>query len=160
MSPIHHSIKKVVRKSKVYVAHPIIQSLYGKEFTKKTKIAGLDAINPLRGKTEYEIARMRERGDELPMKLCEDIVRLDFKKIDESDALVALLFPGGGGMWIEIHYAWLTKKPVFILNKLGGVTHPFIKVMATKLFDHEAGLLKYLVKWNKWRNTKGAKFPD
>src|SRR5579864_6994626 len=141
--------KKASRKSKIYVAHPIIQSLYGKEFTKKAKLAGLDAINPLRGKKEYEIARMRERGDELPMKLCEDIVRLDFKKLDESHGLVALLFPGGGGMWIEIHYAWLTKKPVFILNKLGGVTHPFIKVMATKIFTKESEMIAYLKKWNK-----------
>ncbi len=142
------------------MAHPIIQSLYGKEVTKKLKALGIDALNPLRGKTEYVIARMRERGDELPYNLCEKIVRLDFKKIDESDALVALLFPGGGGMWIEIHRAWETKKPVFILNKLGGVTHPFIKVMATKIFAHEDEMVKFLVKWDKWRHTKGAAFPQ
>lgn len=152
--------KSYMKNSKVYVAHPIIQALYGKEFTKKARAMGIDAINPLRGKVEYQIARMRMMNEEIPQETCERIFRLDLSKIDESDGLVCLLFPGGGGAWIEMYHAWLKKKPIFVLYKLGGVVHPFIKVLATKVFEREDKLLDFLVRWNEWRTSKGAEFPE
>ncbi len=147
------------KSSSVYVAHPVIHASYGKDFTKKARALGIDAINPLRGKVEYEIARLRQSGVEIPQETCERIARLDFSKIDKSDGLVALLFPGAGGTWMEIHHAWLKNKPVFVLYKLGGIVHPFIKVMSTKIFMHEKEMLDFLVKWNDWR-MKNGKFPD
>lgn len=129
------------------------------EIMRKLEAMDICVVNPfVRGEQETYDKVIRTSG-EFSMDMCKEIVENDLRKIDEVDAVVALVLPTKSiGTYMEIFYtAYVLKKSVFCLYKLNdgkfdskaagfGFIHPWIKYL-TSTYLTEEKLLEAVERW-------------
>jgi hypothetical protein len=131
----------------VYLAHPFAQKAEGKRIQTQLEALGLEVVNPFeRGEQAIYEVKLAPGGGGLNSQDCEDIVRMDLEKIDQTDAVVALLIDSGSvGTFMEIFYAGhVVKHPVLSLAPTPRYAeHPWIRFYTT-VYQTEAALYSAL----------------
>lgn len=137
----------------VYLAHPYaMKDDIAVLFQPTLEAIGLRVVNPFDRpqQAEFETA-MRASG--LTRRMCDDIVRMDLEKIDEVDAVVAVLDGANSpGTLMEIFYAAHVRRiPVFThhgFDTYGGKNrkHPWIRSL-TVICPDQTVLVTNLKRW-------------
>jgi nucleoside 2-deoxyribosyltransferase len=126
----------------VYLAHPFAKKDEGVRIQRELEALGLEVINPFeRGEQAIYNVKLAPGGGGLDAQDCADIVKMDLEKIDQTDAVVALLIDSASvGTIMEIFYAGhVVKHPIFSLAPTPRYAeHPWIRFYTTVYQTEEA----------------------
>ena len=137
---------------KVYLAHPYARKDEGKVIQTKLETLGVEVINPFERAEQVIYDRKIKPGSiatGLDGQDCIDIVEMDLKKIDESDAVVAFMPDGAPsiGTFMEVFYAGHVKHmPVISLAPSDRQAHhPWVRYYSTVVRTEEELLEQFRV---------------
>jgi len=145
------------RPLKLYIAHKLANRKKIKIFTEEIekeyyveclnpfysiKRDEIDILDSLKTKEEREQFKRTWTSD-----ACKTIVETDLGLIDKCDGIIAFVEEGVLGTAMEIQYARLTNKRIFIITN-DYTYHPWIRYYAD-------GLFKNVDEFKKWLKDKG-----
>ena len=133
-----------------YLAHNLESRHYNREWELYVEREyNISLFNPFYDVPRDEIEQIdktnRERRYKFDMKTCQKIVRRDLRILSKCDGIVAILPEDvqAIGTLFEIAYAKQIKLPIYVISKRH-MNHPWVKVYATKRFEHIDDFEKFI----------------
>ena len=151
---------------KIYLAHPFNsrKEIRNWQLDLSPKLKNIEFINPFYYSESVEQYQEgdennKEYYDKLSNSFSTELVENDIKLIQEADAFVAVVDGQlSYGTIQEIVYAYINKKPVYIICTNEQEGHPWLKYHATKMFKNYNDFEKFIKKEDEkngnWRNIK------
>lgn len=131
------------KQKTIYLAHGSNHKGHGNQLQDILERVGFKVINPF----SYDATAKKptKQWNDKPLlreddKFCQEIVEKDLKHIYVADILVAMVDEPSVGTSMEIFYAYIVNKPIYILTK---IINPWLSVHG-KIFRNADDLLEGL----------------